>query len=170
MKELIKKSGMSDRVEFRVLQGAISQWKNKGYLPEQAVLYCETQSDERCLALYKKYQKRLQDGNALDFDDLLMLPKHLFDTSAETLLKRQKQFRHILVDEAQDTNTIQFELMRKLCNDTAIITFIGDDYQSIYRWRGAMMSNFLNVDRRRPTIRTYKLETNYRSKPHIVAA
>lgn len=170
MKELIKKSWMSDRVEFRVLQGAISQWKNKWYLPEQAVLYCETQSDERCVELYKKYQKRLKDGNALDFDDLLMLPKHLFENSPETLTKWQRQFRHILVDEAQDTNTIQFELMRKLCDDTAIITFIGDDYQSIYRWRGAMMSNFLNVDRRWPTIRTYKLETNYRSKPHIVAA
>lgn len=170
MKELIKKSGMSDRVEFRVMQWTISQRKSKWYLPQQAALYCETQSDERCLELYKKYQKRLQDANALDFDDLLMLPEHLFENSPETLSKRQSQFSHILVDEAQDTNTIQFELMRKLCNDDSVITFIGDDYQSIYRWRGAMMSNFLNVNQWRPNIVTYKLETNYRSKPHIVAA
>lgn len=170
MKELIKKMWMSDRVEYRVLQWTISQRKSKWYLPQQAALYCETQSDEWCLELYKKYQKRLQDANALDFDDLLMLPKHLFENSPETLTKRQAQFEHILVDEAQDTNTIQFELMRKLCDEKSVITFIWDDYQSIYRWRGAMMSNFLNVNQRRPSIITYKLETNYRSKPHIVAA
>ena len=92
----------------------ISRWKSKGRLPEQAGLHCETQQDEWILNVYHRYQKALEDGNALDFDDLLLLSKDLFEKSPETLAKRKKQFQYILVDEAQDTNALQFDLMRKL--------------------------------------------------------
>jgi len=79
-------------------------------------------------------------------------------------------FDYVMVDEAQDTNRIQFELMKQLTRPDGNITFIGDDFQSIYRWRGAMMENFLNVKAIWPDMIMYKLETNYRSRPHIVHA
>lgn len=175
IKWLLKKHGMADRLEYKIVHRTISQRKNKWLLPEQAAYHCETQMDERILTIYQKYQQALQDANALDFDDLLLLPKVLFTKSPETLHKRQDQFQHILVDEAQDTNTIQFELMKQLSwswtkNIQKTITFIGDDYQSIYRRRGAVMDNFLNLKQRWPQIVTFKLETNYRSKSHIVQA
>lgn len=180
IKSIIKQLGMKDMLQRRETHRKISSWKSKWRLPEQAGIHCETQQDERILEIYQKYQRALEDGNALDFDDLLLLSKELFEKSPETLQKRQKQFQHILVDEAQDTNALQFDLMRKLSNVERLkywnvethktITFIWDDYQSIYRWRGAMMDNFLNVDKRWSTIKTFKLEINYRSKPHIVEA
>lgn len=170
LKKLLKEKDMADRVEFREASRIVSWWKNKWWLPEQAWLHCDSQLEEWVLELYKAYQSSLEEANALDFDDLLLQSKILFDTNSEVVSKRQDTFKHILVDEAQDTNAIQFSLMRQLVSPTATITFIGDDYQSIYRWRGAVMDNFLNVDKRWPSIKTFKLETNYRSKPHIVDA
>ncbi len=120
--------------------------------------------------VYEEYQKSLEIQNILDFDDLLFLPYLLFKKSPETLQKRQNHFDYILVDEAQDTNWIQFELMKMMTAKGAIITMIGDDYQSIYGRRGAMMENFLNVKMYWPNIKMFKLQTNYRSKPHIVDA
>ncbi len=170
LKKLLKEKDLADRVEFREASRLISGWKNKWRLPEQAALHCETQLQERVSLLYKAYQKTLEDSNALDFDDLLLQTKVLFDAQPDVSKKRQDSFKHILVDEAQDTNAIQFSLMRQLVSPTATITFIGDDYQSIYRRRWAVMDNFLNVDKRWPEIKTFKLEMNYRSKPHIVDA
>jgi len=189
VKSIIKQLNMKEMLQRRDVHRKISSWKSKGWLPDQAWLHCETQQEEWILEIYQKYQQALEDANALDFDDLLLLAKELFERSPETLEKRQKQFHHILVDEAQDTNALQFDLMRKLSaidNNTKThqtssdissdfippktITFIGDDYQSIYRWRGAVMDNFLHVDRRWANIKTFKLEINYRSKPHIVEA
>ncbi len=169
-RSLLKQHNMTDRVELKEARGTISRWKNAGLMPDKALHYCENQMDERVCFIYESYQKALEDANALDFDDLLLLPQQLFLHSPETLKKRQDKFKYILVDEAQDTNAIQFELMRSLVGDKGNITFIWDDYQSIYRRRGAVMDNFLRVDQRWPDIRTFKLETNYRSKPHIVQA
>ncbi len=167
---LLKQHNMTDRVELKEARGKISSRKNGALNPSQAAHQCETQMDERILHIYESYQKALEEANAVDFDDLLLLPKELFVHNPEILRKRQQKFQYILVDEAQDTNAIQFELMRLLVGEKGNITFIGDDYQSIYRRRGAVMDNFLRVDKRRPDIRTFKLETNYRSKPHIVEA
>lgn len=139
-------------------------------MPEQAGYHAETKQEERIWNLYKAYQKALQDANALDFDDLLLLPKVLFEKAPDILQKRQKKFKYVLVDEAQDTNTIQFELMKMMVGSEGNITFIGDDYQSIYRRRGAVMENFLQLQMRRPAIKMFKLEMNYRSLPHIVEA
>lgn len=105
---------MADHVELRECSRTISQRKNKGWIPEQAALHCDSQMEEWILEIYTKYQTSLEDSNALDFDDLLLLPKILFDKSPETLAKWQQTYKHILVDEAQDTNAIQFSLMRSL--------------------------------------------------------
>ena len=170
IKWILKNENMSDMIELREVQRQISERKNKWRLPEQAVHHANSQQQEWTLDVYKKYQSSLLEANAVDFDDLLLLTKHLLDANPEVLSKWQTQFQHILVDEAQDTNTIQFELMKQLTWWWAYITFIGDDYQSIYRRRWAVMENFLNVKRWRPTIEIFKLEINYRSKPHIVEA
>ena len=126
---------MQDLVERRIIQRTISARKGNGRLPKQAALHCGTQADERALQIYTDYQQALEDANALDFDDLLLLPGKLFDEAPHVLEKRQKKFHYILVDEAQDTNTIQFKLMQSLTGTSGNITFIGDDYQSIYRRR-----------------------------------
>jgi len=174
VKSIIKTKQYTDIVDAKEAKFTISGRKSKWYIPEQAGLHCESQTEERILEVYQEYWKQCQDANAVDFDDLLLLPKILFDTAEDVLTKRQNQFTHILVDEAQDTNTIQFELMKKLngnnINWDKTITFIWDDYQSIYRWRGAVMQNFLNLEKMRPDISVFKLEINYRSLPHIVEA
>lgn len=120
--------------------------------------------------IYELYEKKLRECNSCDFDDLLLLPYLILKKYPEIAERWQKKFKYILVDEAQDTNWIQFELMKQLTAGGSNITFIGDDYQSIYRWRGAVMENFLQVKKIRPDIEIYKLQTNYRSRPHIVNA
>lgn len=120
--------------------------------------------------IYELYEKKLRECNSCDFDDLLLMPYLILKKYPEIAHRWQKKFKYILVDEAQDTNRIQFELMKLLTAGGSNITFIGDDYQSIYRWRGAVMENFLQVKKIRPDIEIYKLQTNYRSRPHIVNA
>jgi DNA helicase-2/ATP-dependent DNA helicase PcrA len=170
IKDIIKNKWYKDMIEHQEVKRVISHWKNLWYLPEQAWYHASTKQEERIWMIYTSYQKELQAANMVDFDDLLLLPKLLFDNHPTILKKRQNCFSHILVDEAQDTNTLQFSLMKSLAGDTANITFIGDDYQSIYRRRGAVMEQFLELQQWRPTITMYKLETNYRSLPHIVEA
>lgn len=120
--------------------------------------------------IYERYEKKLHECNSCDFDDLLLVPYLILKKNPDILKRWQEKFRYILVDEAQDTNRIQFELMKLLTGGGSNITFIGDDYQSIYRRRGAVMENFLQVKKIRPDIEIYKLQTNYRSRPHIVHA
>lgn len=169
-KQIIKRKWMEDYVDVKECRNTISSRKNSGRSPDQAWLHANSQKEERIFEVYQAYRKSMQESNALDFDDLLLLPKILFLTSPHIHEKRKNAFDHILVDEAQDTNAIQFELMRMMCSDQTVMTFIWDDYQSIYGRRGAVMSNFLNLKQRRPQIIIYKLEINYRSLPHIVEA
>lgn len=170
IRSVLKQLNLQDRLELREVMRKISTRKNAGRLPEQAGYKCETQRDERALTVYQRYQHELEQANALDFDDLLLLTKELFTAQPDVLTKWQEKFRYILVDEAQDTNAIQFELIRLLAGGDGVLTLIGDDYQSIYKRRGAQMDNFLNVKQRRPEIELFKLETNYRSRSHIVQA
>lgn len=170
LKQLIKQHRLEDRLDYKEAKWLIGMRKNNGRTREEAGKSCSSQKEERALHCYQLYQKALIEANAVDFDDLLLLPKLLFLHAPDILAKWQTRFHYILVDEAQDTNTIQFDLMRMLCKNWSNITFIWDDYQSIYRRRGAVMENFLNVQQRWPTIQTFKLQTNYRSKSHIVQA
>lgn len=177
IRDLLKRFALQDTFKPQEVKGFISKQKNEGRTPEFFLKYANGNYDAAMGKLYEEYQKELEKANSLDFDDLLLLPYQLFLKSKETLQKWQNTFDFILVDEAQDTNWIQFELMRMMSGNAsnpdqkgANITLIGDDFQSIYGWRGALMENFLNVKQYRPDIQMFKLQTNYRSKAHIVAA
>lgn len=171
IKDVLKRLNLQDTFKVQEVKSFISTQKNNGndpklYMSEEA----RTDYDKHIGDVYGEYQKALEKANSLDFDDLLLLPYLLFKKHKEVLLKRQNTFDYILVDEAQDTNWIQFELMRMMSAQKANITMIGDDFQSIYGRRGALMENFLNVKKYRPDIQMFKLQINYRSKPHIVQA
>ncbi len=170
IKDILKRMNLQDVYKVNEIKGFISNQKNN-WIEAKAFLSTTTSDyDQHMGQIYDEYQKLLEKGNSLDFDDLLMLPYLLFKKSKETLEKRQNKFDYILVDEAQDTNWIQFELMKMFTGNGANITMIGDDFQSIYGRRWALMENFLNVKRYRPNIQMFKLQINYRSKPHIVDA
>ena len=170
LKQILKDLHLVDKIEYKEVKSAISKIKNNGILPSRYRHLAQDNRDEMIAKIYEKYQSVLQQANSMDFDDLLLYPYILFSTKADILVKWQQQFKYILVDEAQDTNYIQFELMKMLSGQNGNITFIGDDFQSIYRWRGALMENFLNLHTIRPDIKMFKLQTNYRSKPHIISA
>ena len=170
IKEIIKELKMEDDMEVKEAKSAIGKYKNQGIAAKQMNLWADSGYDQTVGMIYTKYEKKLQDNNAMDFDDLLFYSYKLFKEYPELLAHWQDQFTYILVDEAQDTNRIQFELLKLLTAKWGNITFIGDDYQSIYRRRGAMMENFLQVKKIWPDIEIFKLRKNYRSRPHIVHA
>lgn len=119
---------------------------------------------------YKEYEKRKKSANALDFDDLIMLTVKLLEQEPELLEKYRRKFKYILVDEYQDTNIAQFKLVSLLCSEEKNIMVVGDDDQSIYKFRGATVENILNFDRIFEGTKVVKLEQNYRSSGNIVAA
>jgi len=170
IKQIIKDKNFTWLFEPKEAKWFISKTKSQGLDYTMFGSHVKNDYDHAMATLYREYQKQLIQANAVDFDDLLLLPYLLCKNSAETLVKRQKQFAYIMVDEAQDTNRIQFELMKMLGWKDANITFIGDDFQSIYWWRWALMENFLNLKDYWSDIVMFKLQTNYRSRPHIVQA
>ncbi len=170
LKDVLKKLNLQETFKVAEAKNFISTQKNNGLDPQACIKTIKTDYDQSMYKVYEQYQKALEQANSLDFDDLLLLPYLIFKKDKETLQKRTNKFTYILVDEAQDTNRIQFELMKMLSGDEGNITLIGDDFQSIYGRRWALMENFLNVKRYRPDIQMFKLQINYRSKPHIVQA
>ena len=122
------------------------------------------------LPLLRVYQDRLREANAVDFNDLLLLTYHLFERHPETLREYQERFKHILVDEYQDTNRVQYLLVRQLAGATDDVCVVGDEDQSIYGWRGADISNILNFERDFKNARVIMLEQNYRSACNIIEA
>ena len=170
IRDLLKRFALNDTFKPQEVKGFISTQKNNGNTAELFLKHANGNYEASMGKLYQEYEKELEKANSLDFDDLLLLPYLLFKQDEKILKKWQNAFDYILVDEAQDTNWIQFELMKLMSGTGANITLIGDDFQSIYGWRGALMENFLNVKQYRPDIQMFKLQTNYRSKPHIVNA
>lgn len=170
IKEILKRLNLQDVFKPNEVKAVISNQKNAWRTPSEYLKWVNSNYDETMWKVYEEYQKALETSNSLDFDDLLLLPYQLFKKDSNILQKWQNTFDYILVDEAQDTNWIQFELMKMMSWWWAKITMIWDDYQSIYMWRWALMENFLNVKMYWPDIQMFKLQTNYRSKPHIVAA
>lgn len=169
IKEAIKNLKMENDVEVREARSFISKLKWQ-WITAKQFGHGNDGYEQTMGMIYEKYEKKLQECNSLDFDDLLFVPYLILKKNPDILKRWQQKFRYILVDEAQDTNWIQFELMKLLTWGWSNITFIGDDYQSIYRRRGAVMENFLQVKRIWPDIETFKLQMNYRSRPHIVNA
>ena len=170
MNKILKDLKLEEKVELDVCRRMVSKLKNEWITANKYLHMVNNHQEEYIWAAYEQYEKELVRANMMDFDDLLLQPYVIFRKFPEVLAKWVKKWKQIMVDEAQDTNWIQFELMKLLTGEWAKITFIGDDYQSIYRWRWAMMDNFLNVNKYRSDIVIYKLQINYRSKSHIVEA
>ncbi|AUI80840.1 DNA helicase Rep [Alteromonas macleodii] len=157
-----------DKDQLQLLQSCISNWKNDLILPD-ALLKSATSTGERELAeAYKRYQDNLKAYNALDFDDLILLPTLLLKSSEAIRAKWQSKIRYLLVDEYQDTNTSQYELVKLLVGERARFTVVGDDDQSIYSWRGAKPQNLHLLQQDFPRLNVIKLQQNYRSSGRIL--
>lgn len=148
----------------------ISDWKNDLILPEQAHSTCETPEDVQFAHLYQLYERNLRAYNAVDFDDLIVMPTRLLQENAEVRDKWQNRVRYLLVDEYQDTNTAQYILVKLLVGVMGQFTAVGDDDQSIYAWRGAKPENMALLKQDFPNLQIIKLEQNYRSTSRILKA
>ena len=155
----------------RTLAAIIDRWKNQGLGPDKVrPRDAEAFADGKAIQLYAAYQARLKVLNACDFGDLLLHCLELFTANPELLADYQRRFRYILVDEYQDTNVAQYLWLRLLARAHKNICCVGDDDQSIYGWRGAEVGNILRFETDFPGAAVIRLERNYRSTPHILAA
>lgn len=151
-----------------MLQGMIGKWKNQLLTPDDAAKTDLMQVEKVYLPFYQQYQEHLRAYNALDFDDLIMLPTLLLQANEAVRKKWQNKIRYLLVDEYQDTNTSQYEMLRHLVGERARFTVVGDDDQSIYSWRGARPQNLTLLKQDFPKLKVIKLEQNYRSSGRIL--
>ena len=168
LKELTADLLQEDKELLRTLINRISNWKNDLCSPQQAMALARDKQEQTFAHCYDRYNKQLRAYNALDFDDLIMLPTLLFKQNEEVRSKWQEKIRYLLVDEYQDTNTSQYELIKLLVGDRARFTVVGDDDQSIYSWRGARPQNMVRLRDDFPALRVIKLEQNYRSSQRIL--
>ncbi|MGO4893042.1 DNA helicase Rep [Flavobacterium sp. W21_SRS_FM6] len=157
-----------DKEQLSQLQSRISSWKNDLILPEHLQKMSLSASDAEFAEFYQRYHNNLRAYNALDFDDLILLPTLLLQSNETVRQKWQMKIRYLLVDEYQDTNTSQYELVRLLVGERARFTVVGDDDQSIYSWRGARPQNLILLQKDFPSLRVIKLEQNYRSSGRIL--
>lgn len=172
MKDICKQLNIdTKKYKERTFLNAISSAKDELKTPEQYADEVAKEYNKKIFGrVYKEYQKRLKQNNALDFDDLIMLTVQLFRQNAEILNHYQECFPFILVDEYQDTNTAQFTLLSLLASRYQNLCVVGDDDQSIYRFRGANIHNILNFEKIFPATEVIRLEQNYRSTKNILAA
>jgi len=168
LKELTADLLQEDKELLRTLINRISNWKNDLCSPQQALTLARDKQEQTFAHCYDRYNKQLRAYNALDFDDLIMLPTLLFKQNKEVRSKWQEKIRYLLVDEYQDTNTSQYELIKLLVGERARFTVVGDDDQSIYSWRGARPQNMVRLRDDFPALRVIKLEQNYRSSQRIL--
>ena len=160
----------TDKALVRELQSQISLWKNSFISPDY-LLSTATDNIEQTRALvYQQYQDTLKTYQAVDFDDLIALPIHLFQTNMEVLYKWQQKIQYLLIDEYQDTNESQYRLIKLLCERSGKFTAVGDDDQSIYAWRGARVENLHHLKNDFNQLKVIKLEQNYRSTNTILRA
>jgi len=170
LKELLVRHTDLDEKLIDNIQHTISDWKNSLLEPGQAVSASNSTGEQSIAMLYERYQRALRAYNAVDFDDLIMIPVCLFREQPEVLAKWQQRIRYMLVDEYQDTNLAQYELVRTLVKEKQALTVVGDDDQSIYAWRGARPENLMQLQEDFSALKVIKLEQNYRSTGRILAA
>lgn len=170
LKELMVRHSELDDKLIDTIQNTISNWKNSLLEPGQAVNAADSTGEQSIAMLYERYQRALKAYNAVDFDDLIMIPVMLFRHFPEVLNKWQRKIRYLLVDEYQDTNLAQYELIKILVNEKQALTVVGDDDQSIYAWRGARPENLMQLQEDFPGLEIIKLEQNYRSTGRILRA
>lgn len=171
LKQLILAANIDEkRWPARMLAGMIDGWKNRALTPEKVPSSEAGGYNNRGTELYAQYQERLRTLNACDFGDLLLHCVVIFQANPDVLAQYQRWFRYILVDEYQDTNVCQYLWLRLLAQAHRNICCVGDDDQSIYGWRGAEVGNILRFEKDFPGAHVVRLEQNYRSTPHILAA
>lgn len=153
-----------------LVQNTISSLKNDLITPEQAINQAASPQEMMIAQVYSVYQRMLKAYNAVDFDDLIMVPTLLFRNDPEVLTRWQRKIHYLLVDEYQDTNTSQYELVKHLVGHRSGLTVVGDDDQSIYAWRGARPENLSQLKVDYPSLKIVKLEQNYRSTGLILNA
>ncbi|MEK9554732.1 MAG: UvrD-helicase domain-containing protein, partial [Gammaproteobacteria bacterium] len=161
--DLLKRESIEDRDIISSVQHTISNWKNDGLSPEKAQIQASDPQSVLAASAYVEYDRYLKACNAVDFDDLILRPVELFRSNPDLLAKWQSKIRYLLVDEYQDTNGIQYELVKLLTQISGALTIVGDDDQSIYAWRGARPENLNELSVDFPTLKVIKLEQNYRS-------
>lgn len=172
LKQLVKAEEIDDkRFPAKLLAAQIDGWKNRGKRPADLdATDAESYANGKGQKLYKAYQERLLALNACDFGDLLLHSLTLLKDNRDILETYQQRFKYILVDEYQDTNSVQYLWLRLLAQQRKNICVVGDDDQSIYSWRGAEVANILRFEKDFPGAKTVRLEQNYRSTPHILGA
>ena len=181
LKQVVAEAGIDDkRWPPKQLAGLIDRWKNKGQAPAdvppgESFAYADGGGNFREFggggaALYARYQERLRALNACDFGDLLMHMLAIFRQHPDVQAEYQRRFKYVMVDEYQDTNSAQYQWLKALVGPARNIACVGDDDQSIYSWRGAEVANILRFEHDFPGAKMIRLEQNYRSTPHILAA
>ncbi|UWQ73571.1 ATP-dependent helicase [Leisingera sp. M658] len=171
LKQLIKAEGIDDkRWPARMLANIIDDWKNRALTPDKVPAGDASAYNNRGTEFYAQYQTRLRELNAVDFGDLLLHMVTIFQNHPDVLEQYQRWFRYIMVDEYQDTNVAQYLWLRLLAGRHKNVCCVGDDDQSIYGWRGAEVGNILRFEKDFPGAMVVRLEQNYRSTGHILAA
>ena len=168
LKELMLRDSDLDTDHIDRVQHQISHWKNELWSPETAMSHAESGGEQAIALIYEHYTRALRAYNAVDFDDLILVPVQLFREQPEVLKKWQQRIRYLLVDEYQDTNLAQYELVKLITGVRGSLTVVGDDDQSIYAWRGARPENLGQLQTDYPTLNVIKLEQNYRSTARIL--
>ncbi len=171
MKEILRRMNLDTKIyKERSLLAKISAAKNEMISPDEYEKSVSRWEDKRVAEIYRAYQEQLKKNNALDFDDLLLKTVELFRDCPEALDYYQERFRYIMVDEYQDTNTVQFQFVSRLAARYRNLCVVGDDDQSIYKFRGANIGNILDFEKVFPDAKVIKLEQNYRSTQNILDA
>ncbi|UYG03680.1 DNA helicase Rep [Halomonas sp. LR3S48] len=170
LRDLMNKDAQVDAEQINAVQHQISEWKNDLVLPGQALSHAVDEDEQYAARVYEAYVRHLKAYNAVDFDDLILLPVVLLKDNPEVLARWRRKIHYMLVDEYQDTNVSQYLLVKLLMEERKTFTVVGDDDQSIYAWRGARPENLVTLGEDFPRLNVIKLEQNYRSTGTILRA
>ncbi|MCE8036368.1 DNA helicase Rep [Halomonas sp. MCCC 1A11062] len=170
LRDLMNKDAQVDAEQINAVQHQISEWKNDLVLPGQALSHAVDEDAQYAARVYEAYVRHLKAYNAVDFDDLILLPVVLLKDNPEVLARWRRKIHYMLVDEYQDTNVSQYLLVKLLMEERKTFTVVGDDDQSIYAWRGARPENLVTLGEDFPRLNVIKLEQNYRSTGTILRA
>ncbi|MBR2515036.1 MAG: DNA helicase Rep [Halomonas sp.] len=170
LRDLMNKDAQVDAEQINAVQSKISTWKNDLVLPSDALSFAADDDEHFAARVYEAYVRHLKAYNAVDFDDLILLPVVLLSRDPEALERWRRKIQYMLVDEYQDTNVSQYLLVKLLMAERATFTVVGDDDQSIYAWRGARPENLVTLGEDFPRLKVIKLEQNYRSTGTILRA
>ncbi len=168
LRDLMNKDAQVDAEQINAVQSKISTWKNDLVLPSDALSFAADDDEHFAARVYEAYVRHLKAYNAVDFDDLILLPVVLLKNDPEALERWRRKIHYMLVDEYQDTNVSQYLLVKLLMAERSTFTVVGDDDQSIYAWRGARPENLAQLKEDFPSLKIVKLEQNYRSTGRIL--